>query len=140
GSYQRYQGTKLWKRFHPHAYLTLSKAMDSHNVGRGRGGVAQALHRVQARTLVIGIRSDVLFPVEEQVELARHIAHARLELIDSLYGHDGFLVEAETIAPLVEFFMHGCADPYSRELKLEPELRSGFRQWRKCALPGTEPF
>lgn len=96
-SYQRYQGEKLAKRFNAFSYYSLSKSMDSHNVGRGRGSVIEALHKIKAKTLSIGIRSDLLFPVEEQEYLAAHIEDARFRLIDSYYGHDGFLLEFEQI-------------------------------------------
>lgn len=96
-SYQRYQGKKLAQRFDAKCYWYLSKAMDSHDVGRNRAGCEKALSTIKAKTLVIGIESDVLFPVEEQKFLAQHIPHAQLEIIDSVYGHDGFLIEVEQI-------------------------------------------
>lgn len=96
-SYQRYQGEKLAKRFHAFAYWTLSKAMDSHHLGRGRKSIEEALKSIKANTLVIGIRSDMLFPVAEQQFLARHIPQAVYEEIDSPFGHDGFLIEFEAI-------------------------------------------
>lgn len=96
-SYQRYQGWKLRQRFNAFSYWTLSKAMDSHNVGRGRGGLMSALQRVQARTLVVGIRSDVLFPTREQRFIAEHIRQAVYYEIDSHYGHDGFLLDTALI-------------------------------------------
>lgn len=101
-SYQNYQGQKLSKRFDAKAYWYLSKAMDSHDVGRNRGGCEEALSRIQAKTLVIGIQSDLLFPIEEQCFLAEHIQEAKLEIIDSIYGHDGFLIEIETIKSLLQ--------------------------------------
>lgn len=100
-SYQQYQGEKLGKRFDAFAYWTLSKAMDSHHVGRGRGGLEQALNQIKAKTLVIGIDSDVLFPPSEQAEIAKYIPGAQLEIISSLYGHDGFLIETERIGELI---------------------------------------
>ncbi|QSE98546.1 homoserine O-acetyltransferase family protein [Fulvivirga lutea] len=96
-SYQAYQGEKLVRRFSPQAYWTLSKAMDSHNVGRGRKSVRNALTKVKANTIVAGIKSDILFPFAEQRFIAKNIKNARFELIDSLYGHDGFLIESEKI-------------------------------------------
>jgi homoserine O-acetyltransferase len=96
-SYQKYQGEKLSKRFDAKSYWYLSKAMDSHNVGRNRGNFKKALAKVKAKTLVIGIQSDLLFPVEEQKFLAERIGYSALEIIDSSYGHDGFLIEVETI-------------------------------------------
>lgn len=100
-SYQRYQGEKLSKRFDAHAYYYLSKAMDSHHVGRGRESLEQALGQIRTRTLAIGIASDLLFPVEEQEFIVQHVPDARLEVIDSMYGHDGFLIEVEQIGGLL---------------------------------------
>jgi homoserine O-acetyltransferase len=94
-SYQAYQGEKLTHRFDAFAYWTLSKAMDSHNVGRNRGGVESALSKIRAKTLVVGITSDVLFPIREQVRIAKYIPNANLATINSTYGHDGFLIEFE---------------------------------------------
>lgn len=101
-SYQHYQGEKLSRRFDAKCYWYLSKAMDSHDVGRYRGGCDTALSKIQAKTLVIGIQSDLMFPIEEQAFLAEHIPAAKLEVIDSIYGHDGFLIEIETIKSLLQ--------------------------------------
>ena len=103
-SYQNYQGDKLVNRFNSHSYWHLSKAMDSHNVGRGRGSVESALKEISCRTLVIGVSSDVLFPVSEQKYLAQHIPNANYQEIESFYGHDGFLIETEQIEALVSQF------------------------------------
>ena len=101
-SYQRHQGEKLRKRFSKESYFMLSKAMDSHHLGRGRNSVENALNQITAETLVIGIDSDILFPVSEQKFLAEHIKNAKLEVISSLYGHDGFLIETEKISTLLK--------------------------------------
>jgi homoserine O-acetyltransferase/O-succinyltransferase len=115
-SYQRYQGEKLAKRFNAFSYYWLSKSMDSHNVGRGRGSVIEALHMIKAKTLSIGIRSDLLFPVEEQEYLAAHIEGARFRLIDSYYGHDGFLLEFEQIQQhITEFIKKDLLTPQKLE-------------------------
>ena len=103
-NYQQYQGQKLADRFNAFTYYRLSQAMDSHQVGRGRQSAAAALAAVKAKTLVIGVDSDLLFPVQEQDFLARHIPQARLEVISSLYGHDGFLVEAPAITHAIQAF------------------------------------
>ena len=103
-SYQRYQGEKLAKRFNAYSYVLLSKAMDAHNVGRGRTSVEHALTQIRAKTLVIGIGSDVLFPVSEQQFLAEHIQHARYEQITSDFGHDGFLLEYEQLTWCISAF------------------------------------
>lgn len=101
-SYQNYQGKKLSKRFDAKSYWYLSKAMDSHDVGRHRGSGEKALAQIKAKTLVIGIESDLLFPVKEQKFLAEHIRNCTLEIIASSYGHDGFLIEVDTIKELLQ--------------------------------------
>ena len=104
-SYQRYQGEKLAKRFNAFSYYFLSKSMDAHNLGRGRGSVAIALQSIQSNTLVIGIETDVLFPVTEQAFLAKEIPGASLALIKSTYGHDGFLLEFTQIENVIRGFL-----------------------------------
>lgn len=106
-SYQRYQGDKLIKRFNAYSYWYLSKAMDAHNVGRRRGGSSRALAKITAKTFVIGINTDQLFPIEEQQFLARHIANSKFVAIDSFYGHDGFLIETKNISKEVAAFLKG---------------------------------
>ncbi len=104
-SYQRYQGLKLSKRFDARTYYILSKAMDTHNVGRGRGSAEQALSSIKARTLVLGIEGDLLFANDEQAHLATHIPGAQLEIIPSRFGHDGFLIEAPAISKSLQEFL-----------------------------------
>ncbi|WP_129715056.1 homoserine O-acetyltransferase [Pedobacter sp. SYP-B3415] len=108
-SYQNYQGEKLVNRFNAYSYWYLSKAMDSHNVGRGRDSIAAALKLVRANTLVIGIENDFLFPVTEQQYLAEHIDGARFAVIHSDYGHDGFLIETDTLTNLIGNFIRESA-------------------------------
>jgi len=103
-SYQNYQGDKLVNRFNAYSYWYLSKAMDSHNVGRGRGSVEQALGLIKARTLVIGIKSDVLFPIEEQQYLFSHIPKSAFAELESFYGHDGFLIETGILTNIITSF------------------------------------
>jgi len=103
-SYQNYQGEKLVKRYNAYSYWYLTKVMDSHNVGRGRHGVDKALSLIKAKTLVIGIKSDVLFPVEEQQYLFNHIPKAAFAEFDSFYGHDGFLIETEVLTNIITSF------------------------------------
>ena len=105
-SYQLYQGEKLATRFNAFSYYFLSKSMDAHNVGRKRVSVIDALKSITAKTLVIGITTDVLFPVEEQIFLFENITNAKLELIESPYGHDGFLTEGEKINDLILNFIN----------------------------------
>lgn len=133
-SYQRYQGNKLWKRFNPFSYLTLSHAMDSHHVGRNRNTIPMVLNGVKSRTLIVGIDSDILFPLREQEFLAQYIPNARFEIIPSAYGHDGFLVEFALIAPIIKSFM--LEEPQFFTQK-EPTRPFGLTA---IALPGTEKF
>jgi homoserine O-acetyltransferase/O-succinyltransferase len=104
-SYQRYQGLKLVSRFNAICYYRLSQSMDSHDVGRNRGGVERALQQLKARTLVIGIKSDVLYPITEQEYLQQHIPGAQLLSIASDFGHDGFLLEYEKIESALKKFI-----------------------------------
>lgn len=106
-SYQRYQGEKLARRFNAFSYWALSKAMDTQNVGRGRGGVQAALETVRARTLVVSVSSDILFPPVEQEYIARHIPGAQYAGIDSDYGHDGFLTETQALRTVIADFLSG---------------------------------
>ncbi|MBP3944340.1 homoserine O-acetyltransferase [Sphingobacteriaceae bacterium WQ 2009] len=103
-SYQNYQGEKLVKRFNAYSYYFLTKAMDSHNVARGRNSLEEALRSIQVKTLVVGISSDVLFPVEEQKFIANYIPNAAYYEIDSLYGHDGFLIETKQLTKAISQF------------------------------------
>ena len=97
-SYERYQGEKLVKRdFDAYSYYYLTYSVDSHNVGRKREGVAAALGKIQAKSIVITITSDGLFPPVEGSEWAKHIPGAEYIEIESKWGHDGFLLETEAI-------------------------------------------
>ena len=103
GSYQRYQGEKLVRRaFDAYSYYYLTKALDSHNVGRGRGGVAAALGCIRAETTVVGITTDGLFPVSEIRAMALHIPGADYREITSDFGHDGFLLENDQLTAILQ--------------------------------------
>ena len=98
-AYILYQGDKLVLRFNAYSYWLLTKSMDSHHLGRGRGGtVHTVLQTIQQPTLIVGISSDILCPLTEQQFLAAHLPHATLIAIDSNYGHDGFMVESAAIS------------------------------------------
>ena len=98
-SYIEYQGDKLVQRFNAMSYWLLTKSMDSHHIGRGRGGnTALILKDIIQKTLLIGINSDILCPIAEQQFLNRHLPNANLVVIDSNYGHDGFMVETSIIS------------------------------------------
>ena len=101
-SYERYQGEKLVKRgFDAYSYYYLLHCVDSQNVGRHRGGVATALGKIKAKSIVISITSDGLFPPCESREWAKHIPNAQYYEIESRFGHDGFLLETEQITRIL---------------------------------------
>ncbi|MCX8080030.1 MAG: homoserine O-acetyltransferase [Bacteroidia bacterium] len=102
-TYQRYQGEKLVKRFNAFSYVTLSYAMDSHDVFRGRH--AKILEEIKAQTLLIGIEEDILFPLAEQRFLAENIQGASFASLSSLYGHDGFLIETQKLSEIIGSFL-----------------------------------
>jgi homoserine O-acetyltransferase len=104
-SYQKYQGDKLVKRFDAYTYYFLSKAIDSHNVARGRGSVTEVLGGISTRVLVVGITSDILFPPEEQINMAAMIPEAVCEMIESDFGHDGFLIESASLSSVIRKFI-----------------------------------
>lgn len=96
-SYLRYQGEKLVTRFDANAYITLSKAMDSHDVSQGRASFKEVLGGLEKPVLVVGFNSDLLYPIEEQRELADLIPNSHLSELESVYGHDAFLIEFEKL-------------------------------------------
>lgn len=101
-SYQRYQGKKLVSReFDAYSYWYLTRALDSMNVGRGRGGVEKALSQVKAECTVISITSDQLFPAEQLRRIAEMLPNATYHEIYSIYGHDGFLIENDALVKFI---------------------------------------
>jgi homoserine O-acetyltransferase len=103
-SYQAYQGDKLVKRFNPYSYWSLTNLSDTHNIGRGRGGVLNALKLIKAKVLCVGIKSDLLFPTDEQKLIAANIKNSEYSEIDSFYGHDGFLIETDLVSDVIRKF------------------------------------
>jgi homoserine O-acetyltransferase len=101
-SYLEYQGGKLASRFDPGTYVALTDALSSHDVGRGRGGVAAALRGCTVPVIVGGITSDRLYPLRLQQELADLLPTCSgLNVVDSIFGHDGFLVETDAVGELI---------------------------------------
>ncbi|MEO3973938.1 homoserine O-acetyltransferase [Streptomyces sp. CAU 1734] len=101
-SYLDHHAAKLARRFDAGSYVVLTEAMNSHDIGRGRGGAAAALRRISAPALVAGVDSDRLYPLAQQGYLAAHIPGADgLRIIESPYGHDGFLIETERVAEFI---------------------------------------
>ncbi|MEZ5036804.1 MAG: homoserine O-acetyltransferase [Chitinophagales bacterium] len=103
--YQRYQGEKLAKRFNAYSYYILSKAMDNHNIERGRGAAKEVLENIKSNIIVLGIKSDFLYPLEEQELMASLMPHSTFVAIDSHFGHDGFLIENEQISKILSTFL-----------------------------------
>ncbi len=104
-TYQRYQGEKLKRRFNAYSYYRLSQAVDSHNLGRGRGRVEDVLAGIRAKSLVVAITSDILFPPSDHTILVDNIPDSEYHVIDSDFGHDGFLVEHEKLNEIIKDFM-----------------------------------
>lgn len=101
-TYQQHQGVKLANRFDAYSYMAILDAFDTHNVGRGRGGVGSALAQIKARTTVVAISTDIVFPPCELRPLAAKIPGARYYEITSAFGHDGFLVEADKLDEILK--------------------------------------
>jgi homoserine O-acetyltransferase len=105
-SYQRYQGEKLRRRFNAYSYYRLSQAVDSHNLARGRGSLEEVLKQIKAKSLVVAITSDILFPPSDHKVLIENIPSVEYHLIDSDFGHDGFLVEHEQLNRIILDFLN----------------------------------
>ncbi|GAA3639662.1 homoserine O-acetyltransferase [Kineosporia mesophila] len=111
-SYLDHHADKLTHRFDANSYLVLTQTMNSHDVGRGRGGVAAGLGRVTARTAIAAISSDRLYTPGQNAEIAAGIPDcAPLRVIDSPYGHDGFLVEVERVGEILVELLGEPAQP-----------------------------
>ena len=106
-SYLRYQGDKLVDRFDANCYVNLTRQMDAHDVARGRGTYEAVLRSIEQPTLVVGIDSDVLYPLTEQEELATHLPNATLEVLSSPHGHDAFLIEVEALNDIIVSWTDG---------------------------------
>ena len=103
-SYIRYQGQKLAGRFNALSYWTLSKTMDSHDLGRNRGGVDVALSKIEANVLSIGVDSDLLFLPEESQHISQKVKKGTYKEIISTAGHDAFLIEFEQLSYILKSF------------------------------------
>lgn len=114
-TYQQYQGEKLCRRYNAYSYHAILNAFDTHDVGRGRGGVEAALGRIRARTLVVGITTDILFTPGEMRRLHGQIPGSIYREIDSPLGHDGFLVEYEQLNALLLPFEAEGSEPLPEE-------------------------
>jgi len=104
-SYIQYQGDKFEKRFNALSYYYLSKCLDTHHIGRGRGGVQKALSKINQNCLLIGIDTDTLIKPSQQKFMAEYMPNAIYKEIHSDFGHDGFLIETKTITKLIDEFL-----------------------------------
>lgn len=104
-SYLNYQGAKLVERFDANSYVTLTKAMDSHDISRDRGSAEQVLGNIDIPVLIAGFDSDKLYPIEEQQELAQLIPNSIFAELESPYGHDAFLIEFEQLDKQLQSFL-----------------------------------
>lgn len=103
-SYLRHQGSKFVQRFDANTYVTLTRIMDSHDLGRGRGGIEAALAAIEVPALIVGSKSDVLYTPAEQRELAQHLPRSELAILDSPHGHDAFLIDTDALDLLLREF------------------------------------
>jgi homoserine O-acetyltransferase/O-succinyltransferase len=102
-SYLEHHGAKLADRFDPGTYVVLTEALSSHDVGRGRGGIAAVLRGCPVPVVVAGITSDRLYPLRLQEELAELLPGCTgLQVVQSIHGHDAFLIESEAVGELIE--------------------------------------
>lgn len=120
-SYLRHHGEKLARRFDARAYVTLTRAMDTHDVGRGRGGVVEALGNLRQPSLVVTTATDTLYPPVEQELLAKHMPNAELVELHSVHGHDAFLIETERLSSVVRSFRNNLSMLTTRENPLAGE-------------------
>ena len=101
-SYLDHHADKLARRFDAGSYVVLSEAMNHHDVGRGRGGLAAALGRVRCRVAIAGIDSDRLYPLYLQQEIAELLpGRPEVTVVHSMYGHDSFLIESEAVGAFI---------------------------------------
>ena len=109
-SYLRHQGEKINDRFDANTYVTLTHAMHTHDLARGRGDYPDVLSRITQHALVVSVSSDVLYPPEEQRYLAKHLPHAQYEILECPHGHDGFLIETESLGAMIADFRDRQSD------------------------------
>ena len=106
-SYLRHQGAKINRRFDANTYVTLTHAMHTHDLARGRGDYPDVLADITHPALVVSVSSDALYPPEEQRYLAEHLPNAQYEILDCPHGHDGFLIETDTLGEMIAQFRAG---------------------------------
>lgn len=109
-TYQQYQGEKLVNRFDAYSYMTILDTFDTHDIGRGRGGVENVLNSIKIPVLVIGITTDIIFTPEEMKYISQRIPKSVYREIKSEFGHDGFLVEHKILNQIIKDFFNNIED------------------------------
>lgn len=123
-SYLRHQGDKINSRFDANTYVTLTHAMHTHDLARGRGEYADVLASIRQPALIVSVSTDTLYPPHEQRFLAEKIPNARYEILDSVHGHDGFLIETAALGERIAGFRTSLRKPAPpRQLSSTLELR-----------------
>ncbi|MBW4495199.1 MAG: homoserine O-acetyltransferase [Oscillatoria princeps RMCB-10] len=123
-SYLHHHGEKLVSRFDANSYITLTKAMDSHDLGRGRGDYESALRSISQPALVVAIDSDVLYPPEEQEEIAHFIPNSVFRTLHSPDGHDAFLIDMETVSDMIVSFRKQLVKSRTQQLPAVPRFKN----------------
>lgn len=104
-SYQQYQGKKLTGRFDAYTYYRLTQLIDSHNLARGRGSIEQVLSLIETDVQLIAISTDIIYPVASYADFNKYIKSSSLHIIESDFGHDGFLVEHGKLNGIITTFL-----------------------------------
>ena len=112
-SYLEHQGRKLTQRFDAAAYVTLTEALNRHDVGRGRGGLNKALHTITVPTMIVGVDTDILYPYHQQEHLSRNLGNLlAMSKLSSPVGHDAFLVDARQMDRILRQFLMLSTQPH----------------------------
>ena len=105
-SYLAHQGKKFSNRFDAQCYFVLLNTLDTHNLERGFNSMSEAVKKIQADVLVLGIDTDLLIPIQEQKDIHRHLSQSTYAEIKSIYGHDAFLIETDQIKQIISSHWH----------------------------------
>ncbi len=109
-TYLRHQAARINERFDANTYVTLTHAMHTHDISRGRGALVEAIAAIKQPALVVSVSSDTLYPPQEQEYLATHMTDARYEVLDSVHGHDAFLIQTTALGEMIGDFRASLAD------------------------------